>query len=91
MPLHSERTHAPPERVRRASANMPARIRSRHSQRLAIAVARSCARGECRERGFAFPRKTLAPPLPRAHGLGDARRDERVQSRAARNFDADLR
>lgn len=69
MPLHSERTHAPPERARRASANMPTRICSSHSQRLAIAVARSCARGECGERGFAFPRKTLAPPLPRACGF----------------------
>ena len=72
MLLHSERNRPPPERARRASANMPARIRSRHTQRLAIAMARSCARGECGERGFAFPRKTLTPSLPQAHGLTTA-------------------
>ena len=59
--FHSKRqTQPPPERASHVSANMPARIRSRHSQYLAMTVARLRARGECgdcRECEFEFSRK----------------------------------
>ena len=82
---------APPERPsklppeKRAAVGQHARADTLgQSQRLAIEVARSHLR-ECGEREFSFPRKTLAPPLPRAHGFdhvcpkGHARRDYRFR------------